>query len=139
MCLASKYRFPKIAKRNIRCDKSVGILCNPNVWSPLVWRNGKEYKFNEVILPHTIGGHILEHLVATPSSDVSGIFEVTEGFHSYKRGTHVKLDYTKIAIIPRGAEYFIGVHDDLVANKIIVFSNKKEYWKWRIKNLLGRA
>jgi len=136
MCLISKYRFPKIAKRNIRCSKNIGILDNQNIWTPLVWRDCKEYKYNEIIQLYTVKGNILEHLVSMPLTDCNILFEVNEGFHSYKRGTHVKLDYTKIAIIPKGAKYFVGIlHDHLVSNKIIVFSNNKEYWRWRIKNL----
>ena len=51
---------------------------------------------------------------------------VTTGFHAFLKNSLQKLCICK-AIIPEGAEYCYGTNNEIVSNRIIVFSSKEEY------------
>ena len=71
------------------------------------------------------------------SSDGSG--EIREGFHSYlHKHDAVSLvskfktgHFVKTCIIPKGAEYCMGEHDDIVSTHIIVFRDDKSYKRYK--------
>lgn len=72
------------------------------------------------------------YLVACIHLEINELGKINEGFYAYiNNGGGPGLRY---AIIPRGAEYCLGVGNDIVANQMIVFSSKKKFDKYINKN-----
>jgi hypothetical protein len=83
----------------------------------------------------------IENLRIVPKGGSNGgesvVPVINEGFHSFTTRHLEKLigkgnRQKKIAIIPKGAQYAKGTDNDIVSNRIIVFSS---YWKF-IKYLI---
>ena len=64
---------------------------------------------------------------------------ILTGIHAYRNlgyATNIAYSYyllfkTKVyyAIIPKGTKYYIGEHEDIVAERMIIFKNNKDYFK----------
>ena len=134
----------QIAKRGILVWKIVEPIQNNEIpqWVPAVIEGTGAYKFNEVLKARGIRNEKLVEIenlrIVDGGEDVSPV--INEGFHSFttryleelivkgKRPKKIK----KIAIIPKGAQYAKGTKNDIVSNRIIVFSS---FWKF-IKYLI---
>lgn len=64
-----------------------------------------------------------------------GKFYVAEGVHSYIRQDINSTYY--YAIIPKGSYYYIGIDNDMVSDKLIIFKDKESYEKYAKKNSLA--
>lgn len=66
-----------------------------------------------------------------------GVNEVLKGFHAYTE--HILMynqNYIHYAIIPKGAEYCVGLDGDIVSNQIIVFKDETQYLLSKLKRLI---
>ena len=64
---------------------------------------------------------------------------ILTGIHAYRNlgyATNIAYSYhllfkTEVhyAIIPKGTKYYIGEHEDIVAERMIIFKNNKDYFK----------
>ena len=64
---------------------------------------------------------------------------ILAGIHAYRNlgyATLIAYSYNMLfntnvhyAIIPKGTKYYIGEHEDIVAERMIIFKNKKDYFK----------
>lgn len=148
---------PKVAHRHIKCYKVIIQNDDGITWSSPIFRGMKfkdNNKFSEVILAQRYSGDTLDHLVPKESNwdyaRLRGWNRVDYGFHAYTK-YRKNLDSWKIAltdgkndkdinnlrcaiaIIPKGAEYFVGIVDnEIVATRIVVFKNWWDYIKWRL-------
>ncbi len=147
---------PKVAHRHIKCYKVI-IQNNDGItWSSPIVRGMKfkdNNKFSEVILAQRYSGDTIDHLVLEESNwdyaRLQGWKIVDYGFHAYTK-YRKNLDPWKIvltdgkndkdinnlrcalAIIPKGAEYCVGVNNEIVATRIVVFKSWWNYIKWRL-------
>jgi len=134
----------QVAKRGILVWKVVEPIQNNEIpqWIPATIKGTGGYKFNEVLKARGIRNEKLieiENLRIVPKDGSNGgesvVPVINEGFHSFTtrplvigKGNRRK----KIAIIPKGAQYAKGTKNDMVSNRIIVFSS---FWKF-IKYLI---
>jgi len=144
MCLVVNSPI-QIAKREILVWKFVEPIQNNEIpqWVPVAIKETGAYKFNEVLKARGIRDEKLveiENLRIVPKDGLNGdeaVPVINEGFHSFTtrrlggpigKGRGQK----KIAIIPKGAQYAKGIIDDIVSNRIIVFSSTWEFIKYRL-------
>ena len=131
----------QIAKRGILVWKIVIPIYNNEIpqWTPPVIEKTGAYKFNEILKARGISGERLieiENLRIVPFAGGHKKVDpvINEGFHSYTTRRHSNSVQSnrkqKIAIIPKGAQYARGTNDDIVSNRIIVFSNTWEFIKY---------
>ena len=67
------------------------------------------------------------------SEDDVNRWYIFEGIHSIAYDFPFDSAYcSKIAIIPKGTEFYIGKSDDLVSLKLIIFKNRFRYWIYKI-------
>lgn len=136
MCLYMGTNHIEIANEDIVCYKVV--LDYKTMWyGP--FHSVCHYKFNTPVRADKqkdFGyGYGFEKLCKL-SSDGSG--EICEGFHSYlHKHDAVSLvskfktgHFVKTCIIPKGTEYCMGEHDDIVSTHIIVFRDDKSYKRY---------
>lgn len=157
MCLITKDNI-RIAEKDIKCLKYVRVDGN-NFWRPYFRYMEGPFKLNKLVIPRepilineevpTITKNPIEHLKLKEKLDSNivaiRVYQVFYGFHAYifNESKFSDWDLTlkhslKLCIIPKGAEYCIDLdNNEIVANKMIVFSSKWEYIKYRIKKLLG--
>jgi len=79
----------------------------------------------------------LEVCNLVPEDIYSSVETIYNGFHS-NRGFlsacfHNIGGSIKLCIIPKGAEYCLGDNHDIVSTQLIVFSNLKEYIKYKLR------
>lgn len=55
-------------------------------------------------------------------------FIIKEGIHSHVYGNSGEY----LAIIPAGTSYYVGLYEDIVSNKLIIFKNEKVYKIWKL-------
>jgi len=137
----------QIAKRGILVWKIVEPIQNNEIpqWVPAVIEGTGAYKFNEVLKARGIRNEKLveiENLRIVPKDGSNGgesvVPVINEGFHSFTTKHLEKLigkgnrQKKIVAIIPKGAQYAKGTKNDIVSNRIIVFSS---FWKF-IKYLI---
>lgn len=144
MCLLTNSSEVKIAKKSKKYIKVIGgKTINKTTWAPLyrptcITTDGemiyREYPFNKILDAEDDNNNKIIHLTIIKSQIGNNI--ICEGFHA-----HVMLAYDpfekfhkyKIVVIPKGAEYVISTDGyDIVANKMIVFSNKFRYILYRL-------
>jgi len=132
MCLITKKKKVSIAKRDKTVIKWINFFDdNPNVWSGPIYNN-EVFPFNEIVIAKDSHGKEIDHLQICMGC-------IDEGIHSYRIYSLNYLDDdTCICVIPRGSEYCYGRGGEIVSLKIIVFSNYKEYFKYRWKKLLEK-
>ena len=82
-------------------------------WGPLVWETKKRWKYNESV-------EACEHL------KIFNFDSIGSGFHSNLALTLISAN----AIIPKGAEYCYGLFNEVVSNKLIVFSSNRKLRKY---------
>ena len=140
MCLVVNSPI-QIAKREIIVWKIVEPIQNNEIpqWVPIAIKETGAYKFNEVLKARGIRNEKfveIENLKIVPR-DGWDVPVINEGFHSFTtrrlggpigKGRGQK----RIAIIPKGAQYAKGIIDDIVSNRIIVFSSTWEFIKYRL-------
>ena len=142
MCLVVNSPI-QIAKRGILVWKIIEPIQNNEIpqWVPVAIKGTGAYKFNEVLKARGIRDEKfveIENLRIVPKDGLNGdeaVPVINEGFHSFttrhleesiEKGKRRK----KIAIIPKGAQYAKGTNNDVVSNRIIVFSNTWEFIKY---------
>ena len=142
MCLVVNSHI-QIAKRGILVWKIV-VPTQNNEWSPPVIEGTGAYRFNEVLKARGISNEGLieiENLRVVLGGDPGETYSIIkEGFHSYIKRRYYSIRLggwrQKIAIIPKGAQYVKGAGEDIVSNRIIVFSNTWELIKYYLYGLL---
>lgn len=128
MCLKiSSHTGINIAKKDIVCCKMIGAeetrLIFWKYWiAPFM---ETKHKYNQVL-------KACDHLRPSIQWTKNCSLVIHKGFHAVRSLEYLEDEYDnlKYAIIPKGAEYCIGKDDDIVANKMIVFSSKKKYEKY---------
>ena len=73
----------------------------------------------------------MKHLIPVPKQYLTGI---DAGFHSFTtRSSTLSSRYPNvICIIPKGAEYCIGVANEIVSTQLIVFKHKWNYLWYKL-------
>lgn len=142
MCLLTNSSKVKIAKKSKRYIKAVGTTIDKTTWAPLYrptcrTNNGeiiiREYPFNKILDAEDDNSNKIIHLTIIKS--LIGYNKIYEGFHAHVMPpTYDPFERIyKIVVIPKGAEYVISNEGyEIVANKIIVFSNKFRYILYRL-------
>ena len=135
MCLYTKDVEPRIARRNIRVWKEVSWFSRNSMWVPPIYSYAGELEYNKILAPYNLlSNEKVQHLKVILDKDYfSGMEEmrIEQGFHAYRKIKHGELTL-KIAIIPRGYEYCVGLDNDIVSSQIIVFKDFWDYIKWRL-------
>jgi hypothetical protein len=133
MCLYIKTGCKiEITDKPILCRKVVAQGNTENSWISCFMNTEHEYNKELQAVEHIERETLLPHLI-------------TLGFHAHlyneeskeKVNNRIDLFSTEerklvevFAIIPRGAEFCLGNNEDIVANRMIVFSSKEEYEKY---------
>ena len=120
MCLiVEKDHKIEIAEEDIPVFKLINKSKeSENTWIAPLFRT--EHEFNKEL-------EACEHLelIFKEWAGEKGGNTILQGFHAYQENKEgVILNY---AIIPKGAEYCYGINNEIVSNRIIVFSSKEEY------------
>ena len=142
MCLTLKKSRTDIAKRNIVCWKVVNPIEDvvPLQWLPKQISYTGAYEFNKVCRARknegsgviTLDKWTLREIDCLEIKHQEGFLIIEEGFHAYRTYKKAKssgLDFYP-CIIPRGSEYGLGVYDDIVSTRIIVFSSFIKFLKY---------
>ena len=126
MCLKVKTGCKiEIAKESIVCKKVIKD-CTDSRWHSWGWEDQSFHKFNEKLESKV-------NLFINSSNYIYGGFNaflensgmIDTIINNKKHGYHKDLDIV-YAIIPKGSEFCLGVSNEIVANKIIVFRSEKE-------------
>ena len=111
MCLTATHRRVKIAKEDIVCYK----LLDSKLKSPF---KGFKYKLNKLTVSN----------LDIPDEDK----DIYKGLHAYQNISSANSDIKGIrlffgiitdvykAIIPKGSRYYLGKHNDIVSNQMII-------------------
>lgn len=121
MCLMVKRGcHPEITQEDITCWKVVDDW-DETKWMALV--RGTLHKYDEVLTA-------CDKLSVEAWRDTLGIlnYVIEEGFHAYISKTHTLVKCT----IPKGAEYCLGTHNEIVSNKMIVHKPKTSFPIYKI-------
>lgn len=138
MCLyANFYQKLKVAERPIKVHKV--IISGGQGWVPIVYSKCP-WKYNTILQPLSEDNYLLYHLKLDRDETWCGKYpKVEEGFHAFTTKTKardcskkMRSWETRVAVIPKGAEYVEGINEDIVASRMIVFSNPVRYWLWRL-------
>ena len=139
MCLYSNADLEiKVAEKPIKCQKV--IIPGGRGWVPIVYSTCP-WKYNTVLQPLKEDNSLLHHLkVENRDEPWCGKYtKVEEGFHAFVSKSKardcskkIRSWETRVAIIPKGAEYLEGINGDIVASKMIVFSSPLRYLLWRL-------
>ena len=131
MCLFSKEEVPRIAQEDIECFKILqqkdGQWITPYRDYPVEFNKVLEaINNNEFSKTHKYPTYIDYYAIS------EGYFHVCDSEKSTrKHAEEIKIAYTRNkhkcppltgfkAIIPKGSEYYIGVHGDLCSDKLII-------------------
>ena len=126
----NNWHKPFIAKNNIIVYKALDTkddgnmhICTPYMNFPIIFDNGK-------------------CVMKEPRMDIYGDL-VENGIHSYTTEQRCKEtcdDFFQCtgtrrfwAVIPKGSEFFVGIDDDIVSNKLIIFKTREEFRKYKNK------
>lgn len=149
MCLIVKEGCkPEIAEKDILCFKVVEEY-SMETWIPCYISTTMTFSYNTVInakkisYPNPPTVEIIsdiKHLEVcnlVPEDIYQAVETIYNGFHSNRDFLsacfHNIGGFIKICIIPKGAEYCLGNDHDIVSTQLIVFSNLKEYIKYKLK------
>ena len=158
MCLTLKNFSTDIAKRNIVCWKVVDPIKDsvPPQWLPKRIEDTGAYEFNKVCKARKIewsegmapvrglvkkskgvGKRVLREIDHLEIKRVGqeGLLTIEEGFHAFQTYKDAKSSYFKFypfypCIIPKGSEYGLGIFNDIVSTRIIVFSSFMKFLKY---------
>ena len=62
-----------------------------------------------------------------PCMYTNGDFFITRGIHGFiSKGIYYLVGYRFNAIIPKGTRYYIGMHNDMVSEKLIIYEDNYE-------------
>ena len=139
MCLYANFdQELKVAERPVKVHKV--IIPGGQGWVPIVY-NKCSWKYNTILQPLREDNSLLHHLKVENRDEpwCGKYLKVEEGFHAFTTKTNAR-SYSKIkrsrktrvAVIPKGAEYVEGISGDIVASRMIVFSSPVRYWLWRL-------
>ena len=127
MCLITKNKV-RVTQRDVTIFRDVRVLTK-NTWCGWIY-DYVDFPFNEIVTARTFDGKEITNLIQIPTCD-SGWYSIQEGFHSYR------FSPSHICIIPKGSEICYGIGGEVVSTKIIVFSNYKEYFKYKWKKSIS--
>ena len=152
MCLTLKKSSTDIAKRNIVCWKVVDPIKDsvPPQWLPKQISDTGAYEFNkvckarkyrsEVMVPvkesvrksRGVSKKVLREIDRLEIKRQDGLLTIEEGFHAFRGYKKAKASGFKFypCIIPKGSEYGLGVYEDIVSTRIIVFSSFLGFLKY---------
>ena len=126
MCLTTNQSKPFIALHDIKCYKTLKhctttMYETPFVYSIILFKNGVCIQQCDKFGISCNYFHINE-------------WYIFEGIHSLVYNPrHLYFPYySKIAIIPKGTQYYVGDANDLVSLKLIIFKNRFRYWIYKI-------
>jgi len=160
MCLTVKEGCkPEIAEKDILCFKIVRE-CSMETWRPYYISIGYKKlatidKYKMMTFPYNIVINAkkisypnpptveiisdIKHLEVcdlVPEGIYSSVETIYNGFHSNRNFLsacfHNIGGSIKLCIIPEGSEYCLGDDHDIVSTQLIVFSNLKEYIKYKL-------
>lgn len=149
MCLTLRKSSTDIAKRNIVCWKVVDPIKDsvPPQWLPRRIEDTGAYEFNkvckarkyrsEVMVPvkesvRKSSKRVLREIDRLEIKQQDGLLTIEEGFHAFRGYMKAKASGLNFypCIIPKGSEYGLGVYDDIVSTRIIVFSSFIKFLKY---------
>jgi len=151
MCLTLRKSSTDIAKRNIVCWKVVDPIKDsvPPQWLPKQINDTGAYEFNKVCKARKIewsvsrekasvrktrgvSKRVLREIDHLEIKRQDGLLTIEEGFHAFRGYKKAKSSNLKFypCIIPKGSEYGLGVHSDIVSTRIIVFSSFIKFLKY---------
>ena len=126
MCLMVKRGcHPEIAQEDITCWKTVNMLGNDKWEAPV---RCTRHNCDEVLTAcdklrvesFYTGSRILNYIIEVGFHGYTNIDDAKNKVNIFKTRTLVK------CTIPAGAEYCLGIHNEIVANKMIVHKPKYE-------------
>lgn len=126
MCLITNQSKPFIASHDIKCYKmlehcTITMYKTPYMRSTILFKDG-------VCIQQCDKFRII-----CSKDDINKWYHIFEGIHSVTSDFSCYTDYcSKIAIIPKGTEFYTGINDDLVSLKLIIFKNKFRYYMYKI-------
>lgn len=153
MCLTLKNSSTDIAKRNIVCWKVVDPIKDsvPLQWLPKRIEDTGAYEFNRVCKARKfewsegmarglvrkskgVGKRVLREIDHLEIKRVGqeGLLTIEEGFHAFQTYKDARASNFKFypCIIPKGSEYGLGIYNDIVSTRIIVFSSFMGFLKY---------
>lgn len=156
MCLTLKKSSTDIAKRNIVCWKVVDPIKDsvPLQWLPKRIEDTGAYEFNRVCKARKfewsegmapvrglvkkskrVGKRVLREIDHLEIKRVGqeGLLTIEEGFHAFRTYKKARASgYLNFypCIIPKGSEYGLGIYNDIVSTRIIVFSSFIKFLKY---------
>jgi len=128
MCLKiSSHTGISIAKKDIVCCKVIKAEKTRFIfWKYwIAYFRETKHRYNKVLVA-------CNHLRPCIQWTKNCSLVIYKGFHALRSLEPLEEQYDdcRYAIIPKGSEYCIGKDGDIVANMMIVFSNKKKYEKY---------
>ena len=149
MCLTLRKSSTDIAKRNIVCWKVVDPIKDsvPSQWLPKHIEDTGAYEFNKICKARKFGWpeviatgsgrnksvkRVLREIDRLEIKRQDGHLTIEEGFHAFQTYKKAKSFNFKFypCIIPKGSEYGLGDHCDIVSTRIIVFSSFIKFLKY---------
>jgi len=126
MCLTTNQSKPFIVLHDIKCYKKLKrctttMYETPFVHSKILFKNGIYIQQCD------------KFGISCNDFDINE-WHIFEGIHSLVYNPwHLSFPHcSKIAIIPKGTEFYIGNCNDLVSLKLIIFKNRFRYWIYKI-------
>lgn len=114
-------------------DKDMTVYKNvqkfSNCWLP-IYQTSQYFQYNTVLVAKNLQGCSIEHLHMRCRKR---FYNIHEGFHScILKKDYFSTEPNVICIIPKGSEYCLGLHDDIVSTNLIVFKTKLDYWFYKL-------
>lgn len=123
MCLITNQSEPFIASRDIKCYKMLRRRITKGYVTPFI--NATILFKNGVCIQQC------DKFGISCSKDGINKLYIFEGIHSSIYDIFDNFYCFKIAIIPKGTQYYVGNDNDLVSLKLIIFKNKFRYWIYK--------
>lgn len=129
MCLfVKKGCKPEIASKDITCWKRVRTSLPYGNWMPAVFTgSNRTFPLNKVATALKDDKEPISHLEIDEAWDLETI---DYGFHA---NTKFSTPGYNICIIPTGAEYCLGIDNEIVATRMIIFGTYANYIMYVLK------
>lgn len=135
MCLITKQKKAKIAKKDITVYKKVNLYSDKITSEVRKFEYEIEKEYTTVLTPKSIAGlsigtdFTMYDEAVNKAYPISSLYEyvipsnvnlnvISEGFHAFKRKD--RCYYNAICTIPKGSEYFEDATGLIVSNQIII-------------------
>lgn len=125
MCLTTNQDKPFIASNDIKCYKELIKYCTKTMYET-------PFRFSTILFKNGVCIQQCDEFgISYNKYDVNEHY-IFEGIHSKNHISYCPPTHCfKIAIIPKGTEFYTGNCNDLVSLKLIIFENKFRYWIYK--------